>query len=766
MESVNEKTRNGPAASGGERCGLPRALLSGLGYFAFYFVSFVYFELLLYTVVNGNVSGFSAFTVLFAMPPALLFAALCGFFRHRKVNRIVAALLILPATVYYLVNLVYYGIFGSLLSLQFVGMGGQAITNFGKGIWGVVFDSMHWVLLFLIPLAAGLVWAFAGRHTGRKTRHASRLILAAAVPLVWLAVVAALPAGGTDERSAYKAFHSTDIDFDTAAQKIGLMSNNIIELRNITASLFRGEEGDIPSRETLGDQTVIKNIDEIFGTSAPLTAPRPVTTKAPETGSTTGTDSSSCGEVSSGADTGSGVESSADTEEQTTEPYVDPGPDRSPHVLGGMDFAAMSGLSTNADIIDLCNYLSNVAPTGRNEFTGLFRDYNLVYVCAESFCSFAVNEKATPTLYRMSRGGIVLKNYYTCFKNTTTNGEFALLAGIWPDVSRSAKKGTDVGSMPQSASKYMPTVLGNVFGGAGVNALAYHNYLGTYYSRNKSLPNFGFSCKFRNDGLKVTNWYWPSSDNQMTAQALNDLVAQDRFAAYFMTFSGHGPYDSTNAICEKNIATTRAMLGETKLADQCVYYLAGEYELDLAMKTLIDGLEKAGKLDSTVFVIAGDHAPYYLSDASIRSFLGRSFDNNFEYYRSTCIIWNSRFEDEPIVVETPCCQVDILPTIYNLFDMDYDSRLYAGQDIFADTTHMAVLYNKNFITDKVKYINSSGKATWLIDTKGIPAETLNAYIDACKTIVAQRYNASLKMMDTDFYRFAYEKAAVLGQKES
>jgi hypothetical protein len=43
-----------------------------------------------------------------------------------------------------------------------------------------------------------------------------------------------------------------------------------------------------------------------------------------------------------------------------------------------------------------------------------------VYICAESFSPFAINEKVTPTLYRMTKGGIILNNYYTCFKNTDT----------------------------------------------------------------------------------------------------------------------------------------------------------------------------------------------------------------------------------------------------------------------------------------------------------------------------------------------------------
>lgn len=727
-------------------------LLYSIPYVLYYFLSLVYYELILYLAVNGNLHGYSLWITVFSLPPALLLSVLNGWFRKRRVNRLISVLILLPITVYYIVNLVYYGIFGSLLSLQLVGMGGQAIANFGKGIWGVVFNSIHWIILFLAPNIAGLIWIFVGKRSGKRTGHLSRLVLGFSTMIVWTLLVLLLPIGGTGELTAYYAYHSSDIDFDTATQRLGLMTNNVIELKNITVFSLKGDkQGDVPARETISDQTVPINIDELFGTTVP-----PVSSVFPETKNPDDSDESSAGISTGTNDTGG-----SDSSEYGTDPIVPPAPKNDPHVLPGMNFEAMVSKSSNKDIIEICNYLKNVSPTNRNDYTGLFKDYNLVYICAESFSPFAINEKVTPTLYRMTKGGIILNNYYTCFKNTTTNGEFAFLTGIWPDVSRYALKGTDVGSMPQSANKFMPTAFGNVFNTTGIQSLGYHNYKGSYYSRDKSWPNFGFSCKFMNAGLTITKWYWPSSDNQMTSQALNDLISKDRFISYFMTFSGHGPYDSTNIICKKNFEVTKNLLGPTTLPEQCIYYLAGEYEFDLALKTLIDGLSAAGKLDKTVFVITGDHAPYYLSSASIKAFLGRSYDTNIEYYKSTCIIWNSQMEDNPIVVNTPCCQIDILPTIYNLFDVDYDSRLFAGQDIFSSTTHMAILYNKNFITDRVKYNNSTGKATWLMDTTGIPADTLNAYIDACKTIVSQRYNVSLKMMDTDFYRFAFEQAKII-----
>ena len=40
--------------------------------------------------------------------------------------------------------------------------------------------------------------------------------------------------------------------------------------------------------------------------------------------------------------------------------------------------------------------------------------------------------------------------------------------------------------------------------------------------------------------------------------------------------------------------------------------------------------------------------------------------------------------EEPVIVDTPCYSVDIVPTLDNLFGITYDSRLYSGRDIFAE----------------------------------------------------------------------------------
>ena len=40
--------------------------------------------------------------------------------------------------------------------------------------------------------------------------------------------------------------------------------------------------------------------------------------------------------------------------------------------------------------------------TDKNKYTGIYKDYNLIYIVAESFSEIAVSEELTPTLYKLT----------------------------------------------------------------------------------------------------------------------------------------------------------------------------------------------------------------------------------------------------------------------------------------------------------------------------------------------------------------------------
>ena len=328
------------------------------------------------------------------------------------------------------------------------------------------------------------------------------------------------------------------------------------------------------------------------------------------------------------------------------------------------------------------------------------------------------------------------------------------MTGLWPDVSRKANKGVTTGSFGQSATNWMPYGLGHVFNELGVPSYAFHNYYGDYYGRATTHANLGSKCKFMGE-MKFSN-KWPSSDLEMMKQSVDDFIDEDRFNVYYMTFSGHGPYDKDkNSITKHNLSKIPKTRDGKELNYGARCYLANNLELERAIAYLIDRLDKAEKLDNTLIVLVGDHYPYYLTDKAAKSLnSGTLPETDFERYHSTCIMWFSGLE-EPIICDTPCCNVDILPTVLNLMNIDYDSRLISGTDIFSDSLHAAMLYNKNFITDKVRYNAGDGKAEWLINTEGIDEADLQAYVDNVYSILKGRYAAALSINNLDFYRFVW-----------
>ena len=102
----------------------------------------------------------------------------------------------------------------------------------------------------------------------------------------------------------------------------------------------------------------------------------------------------------------------------------------------------------------------------------MLRDYNLIYICAESFSTAAIDPELTPTLYKLANSGFVFNNFYNSFRNTTTNGEYAFCMGLLPDFSHNKIESC----FNESADNYLPFCLGNALRQQGYETYAYHNY--------------------------------------------------------------------------------------------------------------------------------------------------------------------------------------------------------------------------------------------------------------------------------------------------
>ena len=67
--------------------------------------------------------------------------------------------------------------------------------------------------------------------------------------------------------------------------------------------------------------------------------------------------------------------------------------------------------------------------------------------------------------------------------------------------------------------------------------------------------------------------------------------------------------------------------------------------------------------------------------------------DQFTRDNNALIIWSGCLEDKNLKVETPVYSLDILPTLSNLFGLNYDSRLLVGRDVFSDTEPLVLWRN-------------------------------------------------------------------------
>ena len=153
-------------------------------------------------------------------------------------------------------------------------------------------------------------------------------------------------------------------------------------------------------------------------------------------------------------------------------------------------------------------------------------------------------------------------------------------------------------------------------------------------------------------------------------------------------------------------------------------------------------LEEADKLDDTVIVLLADHYPYYLSLNDINKLSTYKRDSMIEVNSNSLIIYNSKMKSETI--NKVGMSIDVLPTVLNLFGMEYDSRIIMGKDILSTSLGLAIFKDKSWVTDKGTYYASSGKF--------VGDEVDDDYVKNINSIVNNRVAISRMIVANDYYR--------------
>lgn len=406
-----------------------------------------------------------------------------------------------------------------------------------------------------------------------------------------------------------------------------------------------------------------------------------------------------------------------------------------------IDFDSLIENENDDMLVSMHNYFKGETGTYKNKYTEYFKDKNLILFMAESFNSIAVREDVTPTLYKLVNSGFIIKNYYSPVILSTIGGEYQELTGLYPSLDilsrvwRNGKNSYNWG-------------IGNRFKDLGYSVYAYHNNQYNFQNRNNYLNALGFSnytgC---GNGLekKINCKVWPQSDVEMIDSTFDDYINEDKFLVYYATVSGHMDYNWGNYIANKN----RDLVSGLNYSFESSAYLATQIELDKALESLINKLSKSGKLDETVIALVGDHYPYALDISNINELSSYERDSTFLINKSNFILWNNKMKS--VNVDKVGSQIDVIPTIYNLFGVKYDSRLFAGKDILSNTEGLAIFNNQSWVTDKGSY-NSVTK-----EFVSTGEDVSQEYIDNINNIVKNKVSMSKNLMKYNYYDYVTKK---------
>jgi len=367
-----------------------------------------------------------------------------------------------------------------------------------------------------------------------------------------------------------------------------------------------------------------------------------------------------------------------------------------------------------------------------NEYTGLFKDKNVVYVMMESIDSWILDETTMPNLYRIKTTGWNFTKRYSPFFNggQTINSEFSLNSGLYSIIDKETIYDLDDISYPYS----LPSMLNK----NGYYTSSFHANTSSFYNRENFHKLLGYNNHYsaldmQREGIlnKDKNYF---SDSVLLADKkyMNYFGGEnsDKFLSFFTTYSAHLQYTKSNKVYKdlKNIMNIPNVTEEENI------YRSLAKDTDIAIGELIDYFEDIGKLDNTVFVFVADHYVYGYSDPEyVAAKKGLKFDRR-ALQNTPFIIWTPGMEHKDI--DIICDTADILPTMFNLLGIKYNPNNYIGEDIFSDT-------HDNFV--------------WFSDGSNITGINNELSNDAIRTKTEYNISKNKSILLTNYYGAQNEK---------
>jgi len=344
----------------------------------------------------------------------------------------------------------------------------------------------------------------------------------------------------------------------------------------------------------------------------------------------------------------------------------------------------------------------NIKYHPKNKYTGIFKNKNLIFVQLEGMDSWLLNKNNTPNLYSLKKNSFVFNQHYSYKMSggSTFNSELCVNTGFYTPFSLTGNA--------YDFYKNTFNSLPRMFKKLGYILKSFHFNDPDFYSRDLNYLGWGYD-KFLS--LIKTNSYIDYSIAALDTELINNKIfyneifnSKGKFLYYIITFSIHPPYDNSfhsHHILKKKFGNK---IPKNLGIDDVAMIQAGE--TDEMVKLLLEGLKKNNLYHNTIIIFYADHCSTF--NYNILSKHKITYDHRIDH--TPFFIWSSNMKGK--IINKACCQLDILPTVLNLFGIPFQEKTMIGRDIF-DKKNPGLAFFDDYSWIDGKILLNNGKITKL-----------------------------------------------------
>ena len=267
-------------------------------------------------------------------------------------------------------------------------------------------------------------------------------------------------------------------------------------------------------------------------------------------------------------------------------------------------------------------YEENTIKKSNNEYTNIYKGYNVVFIHMESIMDFLIDleingVEITPTLNMLSKEGLYFNNFYPQISaGTSSDTEFTLSTSLMP---------SSTGTVFVSYYDREYPSIQKLFKNKGYYTFSMHANKATMWNRNKMHESLGYTDFYSMTSFDIDEEVGLGlSDKSFFRQSIpileNIEKNNQKYMGTVITLSNHTPFDNSDLFEQIDLTYETKKYNEKKNRYETVIYpyldntklgdyIRSAHYADEAMGQFINDIKNSDYFNNTIFVFYGDHDP-------------------------------------------------------------------------------------------------------------------------------------------------------------